>query len=166
MQNRWSAALKLLGKTARTQIVLSPQTPWTLYNYTYLEDSTAYGAKYWWHDGGQNKSQKTPKTWNTVHYSVSNNQKSSTIPSRKCNNVVGPLLYNSLPKYLRNIKSVQTEKFKFELNKFLELFPDEPKMPNYVTASGSNNIFDHLTHPRAQGIYRSGGVTDSALEQS
>ena len=33
-------------ETARTQIVLSPETPRTLYNYIYLEDNTAYGAKY------------------------------------------------------------------------------------------------------------------------
>ena len=38
--------LKLLGKTARTQIILSPETPRTLYNYIYLEDNTTYGAKY------------------------------------------------------------------------------------------------------------------------
>ena len=47
-------------------------------------------------------------------------------------------LYNSLPKYLRYVESVKTEKFKFELDKLLELIPDQPKMPNYVTASGSN----------------------------
>ena len=49
--------------------------------------------------------------------------------------VFGSWLYNSLPKYLRDIESVKTEKFKFELNKFLELIPDERKMPNYVIAS-------------------------------
>ena len=38
-------------------------------------------------------------------------------------------------KYLRDIESVKTEKFKVELDKFLELIPDEPKMPNYVTNS-------------------------------
>ena len=32
------------------------------------------------------------------------------------------------------------------------------KMPNYVTASGSNSILDQLTHLRAQGIYHNGGV--------
>ena len=63
--------------------------------------------------------------------------------------VVGPRLYNSLPKYLRDIESVKTEKFK------LELIPDEPKMHNYVTVLGSNSILDQLTHLRAQGIYRS-----------
>ena len=62
--------------------------------------------------------------------------------------VFGPHLYSSLPKYLRDIESVKTEKFKFELDKFLELIPDEPKMTNYVTASGSNSILDQLTHLR------------------
>ena len=56
---------------------------------------------------------------------------------------------------MRDIESVKTEKFKFEHDKFLELIPDEPKMPNYVTASGSNSIIDQVTHLRAQGIYRS-----------
>ena len=51
----------------------------------------------------------------------------------------GPRLYISLPKYPRDIESVNTEKFKFELDKFLELIPEEPKMPDYVTASGSNS---------------------------
>ena len=80
--------------------------------------------------------------------------------------VFGPRLYNSLPKYLRDIESVKTEKFNFELDKFLELISDETQMTNYVTASGSNSILDQLTHLRAQGIYRCGGVLDSAMEQS
>ena len=80
--------------------------------------------------------------------------------------VFGPRLYNSFPKYVRDIESVKTEKFKFKLDKFLELIPDEPKMTNYVTASGSNSILDQLTHLRAQLIYQSGGVPDSDMEQS
>ena len=43
--------------------------------------------------------------------------------------VFGPHFYNSLSKYLRDIESVKTEKFKFELDKFLALIPDEPKCP-------------------------------------
>ena len=118
-------------------------------------------------NGAHNKNQKTSKTWNTVCYSVSNKQKTSTIPSRECNQCIWPRLYNSLPKYLSDIESVKTEKFKFELDKFLETIPDQQKMPNYVTASGSNNILDQLTHLRAQGIYHiAGGVLDSAMEQS
>ena len=65
-----------------------------------------------------------------------------------------------LPKYLRDIESVKTEKYKFELDKFLELIPDEPKMANYVTASGTNSILGQLTDLRAQGS------VSSAMEQS
>ena len=43
--------------------------------------------------------------------------------------VFGPRLYNSLIKCLRDIESVKTEKLKFELDKFIEFIPDEPKMP-------------------------------------
>ena len=74
--------------------------------------------------------------------------------------VFGPRLYNSLPKYVRYIESVKIEKFKFALDKFLELITDEPKIPNYVTAAGSNSILDQLTYLRAQGIYQGGGVPD------
>ena len=80
--------------------------------------------------------------------------------------VFGPRLYNSLPKYLRDIESVKTEKFKFELDKFLNIIPDQPKMPNYVTASGSNSILDQLTHLRDQGFNHNGEVPVSAMEQS
>ena len=63
------------------------------------------------------------------------------------------------------MESVKTEKFKFELEKFLELIPNEPKMPNNVTAA-RNNILGQLSHRRAQGNYNNGGVSDSAVEQS
>ena len=72
----------------------------------------------------------------------------------------------SLPKYLRDIEGVEIAKSKFKLDKFLELIPDEPKMPNYVTAARSNSILDQLAHRRAQGIYDSGGVSDLAAEQA
>ena len=62
--------------------------------------------------------------------------------------VFGGRLYNALPKYLRDIESVKTEKFKFKLDKFLEIVPDEPKVPNYVTASGNNSILGQLTNVR------------------
>ena len=51
-----------------------------------------------------------------------------------------------------DIESVKTEKFKFELYKFIEIIPDEPKMTNYVKAAISNIILDQLSHRRAQGI--------------
>ena len=52
--------------------------------------------------------------------------------------VLAPRLYNSLPKYLRDTVSVKSEKFKFELDKFLELIPDEPKLPNYANVKNIN----------------------------
>ena len=75
----------------------------------------------------------------SVCYSVPGKQKPSKNPSIKCNNVFGPRLYNSLPKYLRDIDSVKSEKFIFELNEYLEFFPDESIMPNYVTAARINS---------------------------
>ena len=58
IQNHWSTALKLPGNTTQTKIVLSPETPWTLYNYIYLEDYRAYGAKYWWQNWHTIKTRK------------------------------------------------------------------------------------------------------------
>ena len=69
--------------------------------------------------------------------------------------VFGPRLYNSLPKYMRDIERVKkNQKFKFLLNRFLALIRDESKMLNYAIASGSNSILDQLTQLRAQGIYK------------
>ena len=75
--------------------------------------------------------------------------------------VFGPRLYNSLFKYLRDIEIVKTEKFKFELDKFLELITDQPKMPHYVTATRSNSILDQLSHRRAQGLKESTTAVES-----
>ena len=77
--------------------------------------------------------------------------------------VFGPQLYNSLPKYLRDIESVKTEKFKFELDKFLELIPGNPKCPTICNRIRKHSILDQLTHLRAQLIYKRGGVLDSAV---
>ena len=105
-------------------------------------------------------------------YCVPNKQKPSKIRSRKCNNSVCTTqlptnwLYNSLPKYLRDIESVIIEKLKFKLDKFLELIPYPPKMPYYVTVARTNSILDQLSHIRAQGFYQCVGVPDSALEQA
>ena len=41
--------------------------------------------------------------------------------------VFGPRLYNALPKDLTDIESVKPEKFKLELDKFLELIINKPK---------------------------------------
>ena len=112
-------------------------------------------------DGAQNKTRKHPRHGTQCIIQYPANRNPAQFLEENAVTVFGPRLYNSLPKYLRDIKSVKTEKFKFELDKFLELISDEPKMPNYVTASGSNSILDQLTHLRAQGIYQSSGVSDA-----
>ena len=99
-------------------------------------------------------------------YSVPDNRNPVQSLQENAITVFGPRLCNSLPKYLRDNESVKPEKFKLELDKFLELIPDEPKMPNYVIAAGSNSILDQLTHLRNQGIYQGGGVPDSTMEHS
>ena len=80
--------------------------------------------------------------------------------------VFAPRLYNSLPKYLKDIEIVKTEKFKFELDEFLELISSKPKIPNYVSAAKSNIILGQLSHHRAQRIYQGGEVPDSAMKQA
>ena len=90
-------------------------------------------------------TQEKPENIQDMEHSAlfrSNQQKPSTIPSRECYNCIWALVAQLVPKYLRDIESVKTEKFKFELDKFLDTIPDQPKMPNYVTASGSNSILD------------------------
>ena len=112
------------------------------------------------------KTRKHPRhgTQCIIQYPTNRNPKQSL--QENTITVFGPWLYNSLPKYLRDIKSVKTEKLKLELDKFLDTIPDLPKMPNYVTASGSNSTLDQLTHLRAQGIYHNSGVPGWAMEQS
>ena len=113
----------------------------------------------------KSKSKKHPRhgTQYVIQYPTNRNPAQSL--KENPITVFGPRLDNSLPINLRDIKSVKTETIKLELNKFLELIPNELKIPNYVTASGSNSILDQLTHLRAQGIYQSVGVPDSATEQ-
>ena len=67
--------------------------------------------------------------------------------------VFGPRLYNSLPKYRSDIRSVKSAKFKLVLDKFLERIPVHAKMSNYVLPASSNCILDQPSHSRGQGIY-------------
>ena len=126
----------------------------------YLEDNAALVPNIGGTIGHTIKTRKHPRhgTQRVIQYPTNRNPGQSL--QENAITVFGPRLYNSLPKYLRDIES------KFELDKFLDTIPDQPKMPNYVTASGSNSILDQLTHLWAQGIYHSGGVPDSAMEQS
>ena len=98
-----------------------------------MEDNTAaYGTKYLWHNGPQNKTRKHPRhgTQCIIQYPTKRNPAQSL--QENAITVFGSRLYNLLPKYLRDNESVKTKKIKFELDKFLDLIPDKPKMPNYV----------------------------------
>ena len=50
-------------------------------NYIYLEDNTTYGSKYWWHNGAQNKNQKTPRhgTQCVIQYPTNRNPAQSLL---------------------------------------------------------------------------------------
>ena len=87
--------------------------------------------------GHKIKTRKHPRhgTQCVIQYPTNRNQAQSL--QENAITVFGPRLYNSLLKYLRDIESVKTEKFKFELDKLLE-----PKMHNFVTALGRNSILD------------------------
>ena len=67
-------------------------------------------------------------------------------PSRKCHNCVWASVVQLVAINLREIESVKTEKFKFELGKYLDRIPDEPIIPNRVTAARSNSIVGQLSH--------------------
>ena len=65
--------------------------------------------------------------------------------------VHGPMLFNSLPRKLRNMKGCPVEDFKACLDKFLEGVPDEPNVSNLlpratnqVTGKASNSLVDQI----------------------
>ncbi|MPC97334.1 hypothetical protein E2C01_092645 [Portunus trituberculatus] len=66
--------------------------------------------------------------------------------------VVGPKLYNSLPRYLHNSTNVSAEIFKNRLDKFLKFVWDEPSLHHYRTAADTNSIDDQLRYLRNNGI--------------
>ena len=87
--------------------------------------------------------------------------------------VFGPRLYNSLPKYLRDIEIVKYVNLwicRAQIQIWARQVSRHHSWPaknvQLCHSTGSNSILDQLTHLRAQGIYNSGGVPDSALEQS
>ena len=74
------------------------------------------------HDGAMGHTIKTRKhprhgTQRVLQYPTNRNPAQSH--QENAITVFGPRLFNSLPKYLWDIESVKTEKFKFELDKFL-----------------------------------------------
>ena len=134
-------------------------------SYIYLQDNT-YGAKYLWKMGHKIKTRKHPIRHGTQCVIQCPTNIAQSLQENAIT-IFGPRLYNSLPKYLWDIESVRTEKFKFERDQFLEHIPDDPNdqhMSPHTEATCS--ILDQMTHLRAQGIYQSGRVLDSATKQS
>ena len=139
IQNHWSRAPKLLGKTARTQILLFPETQRTLYDYIYLEDNTAYMVPS--NDctmGHKIKTGKHPRhgTQCVIQYPTKRNPAQSL--QENARTLLGLRLYNSWQNIRETSKVFQTwarawaRKFKLELNKFLELLMS-PKYPIMLT---------------------------------
>ena len=88
-------------------------------------------------------------------YTVPNKQKPIIINTRKC--------YNFILREVINIGETwenNSEKLKFELEKYLGLNPDELKMFNYVTTERSNSILDQQSHRNDQGICLGAEVSD------
>ena len=85
IQNHWSTALKLLGKTAQTPLC-SLQRHHECHIIIYIQKITQHMMPNTEGMIGQKiKIRKQPKRWNTVCYSVSNKQKHSITLSRNCN---------------------------------------------------------------------------------
>ena len=83
--------------------------------------------------------------------------------------VHGGKLFNSLPKYLRNMAGKNLDDFKEKLDNYLQSIPDEPKVDGYIpsacedlTAKPSNSIlFQCKQKIRNKGCwtYSGGGST-------
>ena len=62
----------------------------------------------------------------------------------------GPILFNCLPKEIRNITGSTVLNFKSKLDKFISTIPDEPCLPGYTTLSQSNSLKDQINWNRGQ----------------
>ena len=66
--------------------------------------------------------------------------------------VVGPKLFNSLPKELRNLTSCPLKTFKRELDRFLKTVPDEPRIRGYTQyCRAESNSLTHMVRLRNVG---------------
>ena len=89
-----------------------------------------------------------------------NNRASERIQSlkEKSFKINGPMLFNSLPKNLRNKSKCSVDDFKFQLDAFLRKVPDQPKTPslepeamNQYTAKPSNSLIDQARRLKIHG---------------
>lgn len=66
--------------------------------------------------------------------------------------IIGPRLFNALPRYIRNLNGVSTEAFKRNLDNYLKHIPDEPNIDHYHTPAESNSIVDQLRRLKLDDI--------------
>ena len=82
--------------------------------------------------------------------------------------VNGPLLFNSLPPYIRNLTKCSLDEFKMNLDQYLQLIPDEPKYRELTPggcdpmARASNSLL-HQKPPAADALMHCAGVEESNL---
>ena len=53
-------------------------------------------------------------------------------------------LFNSLPKYIRNLINISIQKFKEHLDKFLTYIPDQPKVPELTPSCRTPEAVERL----------------------
>ena len=106
------------------------------------------------------KSQRLPRLGRTCYRRVldSSSQRHKTLLSTSFLNV-GPRLFNSLPKDIREMTGCTIEAFKRSLDKFLQRLPDEPPIPHGPAPRGarSNSIPDQLQYIRMEERCGGGG---------
>ena len=71
--------------------------------------------------------------------------------------VNGPQLFNTLPKYIRNMSNCSVTDFKEKLDQYLTVIPDQPVIGNLIPAtcdlyslSPSNSLIDQIREFRAR----------------
>ena len=106
------------------------------------------------------KSQRLPRLGRTCYRRVldSSSQRHKKILAASFLNV-GPRLFNSLPKDIRDLTGCSTEVFKRKLDKFLQRLPDEPPIPHAPATRGarSNSIPDQILYARMEERCGGGG---------
>ena len=68
--------------------------------------------------------------------------------------VAGPMLFNCLPKEIRNLTKVGVQEFKEHLDCFLSSLPDEPKIGGAIplNAEKSNSIIYQVSRGEWGGV--------------
>ena len=86
-----------------------------------------------------------------------NNRAQTRVYSQKANFITirGPILFNCLPRSLRDGSFNSVSNFKKALDKYLQTLPDEPKLPHYYPRAASNSIVDQAAQLRVDSLPRS-----------